>query len=130
MLHRGGAGIEGYEYIFGWQGLRENCSSFCSTEMLAGGLNNCGVGFPHTCGFDPYYLRCFEVPIEVLPNSRRLQYISQLDTIDLDPTLPIMNITDKAACMGIIRTTKYSTSFAIRDFKRFGKRRLCLVDFM
>ena len=56
------------------------------------------TSIPHTWGCDPYYFKCYDGINYVPLNGRRIQYASQEHTMDIDPSLPIMNLTDIKAC--------------------------------
>ena len=99
VLHRGGGG-DGSDWMITAHGA-QNCSRVCADVMQPGGMDNWGVGFPHTYGSDPYYLKCYDNQSTYPLNGIRIQFASQVGTLSLDPVLPRMNVTDWKSCMGI-----------------------------
>ncbi len=77
-----------------------NCTTLCTKSMLPGGL---GYGSaPNTFEADPFYLKCYD-GFNFMPlNGKRIQYVSQIGTVDLDPELPQMNITDVKSCLRML----------------------------
>ncbi len=50
-------------------------------------------------GADAYYLRCLDAVGSSPLNDRRIQFYSQESTMDIDPSLPRMNVTDWKTCL-------------------------------
>ncbi len=104
MFHRGGGNTTDdqlLEWVFA-----SNCSEFCVQGMRFGGMDGC-------CGAgrDPHYVRCFDAFNYVPINRKRMQFVSQESTMDIDPAVPKMNITHAAACMRIKNYKDISCSF-------------------
>ena len=76
-----------------------NCLQLCTS-----GMNWNSLG-PVVDGRHPVYFKCFDAISPVPLNHRRVQHLSQLNTVNLDPTLPQMNVTDWRACMRILLLT-------------------------
>ena len=77
-----------------------NCTTLCTKSMLPGGL---GYGpAPYTYGADPFYLKYFDGFNFIPLNGKRIQHVSQIGTVDLDPELPQMNITDVKSCLRML----------------------------
>ena len=59
-------------------------------------LPQVGDGYGH-----PHYFKCYDAVSPTPLNNRRIQMASQLNTNQVDPTLPQMNVTDWKACMSM-----------------------------
>ena len=78
----------------------ENCSQLCYFGMMFGGLWHRWYQLPLYDGYGiPQYLKCTETSAAEPLNGLRLQLASQFNTLDLDPTVPQMNVTDWRACL-------------------------------
>ncbi len=99
IVNRGGANIR--NSLPYWLGA-ENCSELCYYGMLWSGLGNYWYQLPlYDGGYDPRYLKCIEASGAAPLNGLRLQHASQFNTLEVDPLVPQMNITDWKACMRI-----------------------------
>ena len=97
-LHRAG-GANGIDWLQ-WYRDATNCSALCRNSMLSGGLQY--NPYPNTFAADPFYLKCLNGFNFSPLNGKRIQYVSQSGTMELDPELPEMNITDVKSCMRMI----------------------------
>ena len=78
----------------------ENCSELCSMGMNWGGLWYSWYLLSYYDQYrDPHYLKCIEASAAAPLNGLRLQHASQFNTMNLDPTVPTMNITDWSGCL-------------------------------
>ena len=94
LMHRGG-GSEAGDTMQNSAGA-STCTQLCTYGM---GFGAHWAGAP-TAGWDPYYLKCYLASQGAQPpNGRRLQFPSQFNTVNLDPSLPQMNVTDWRSCM-------------------------------
>ena len=94
MLVRGG-GPERWTHLRDlWNAL--NCSQICVGPTS-------GAGFFQTSDnrWLVYYLKCYEGVSPTPMNDKRIQFVSQIATMDLDPALPQMNVTHWQACMRV-----------------------------
>ncbi len=97
-LHRAG-GADDADLLRFWTGA-ENCSELCFYGMRYEGLDNYWWQNPAFDGYgDPHYLKCFDAATSTPLNGLRIQHASQLDTYEIDPLVPKMNITDWQSCM-------------------------------
>lgn len=73
--------------------------------MNYGGLGYEWYSLPIYSGWDPHYLKCIEgTTSSCTPlNGLRIQHVSQMGTVNIDPLLPQMNITDWRSCMRMFR---------------------------
>ncbi len=94
IQHKGGS--SGPTWFGGNIGV--DCSDFCNRRMQADSLEQPGWGG------HPYYVRCYDNSYNNTPvNGRTVQVVSQIGTIDLDPSLlPITPITNYTACMRML----------------------------
>ena len=99
ILHRGGG--PDYSDLLKNSLAADNGSEICYWGMQFGSLYNGWWSIPDPGYLDPYYLKCFHSPTATPSNSRRIQHASQLNTIDIDPLVPQMNITDWTKCLSI-----------------------------
>ena len=97
LVQRGG-GADIRDSMASWIGA-ENCSELCYYGMMFGGLGDYWFSLPMYTGADPYYLKCIEASAGAPLNGLRLQHASQVNTVNLDPEVPMMNITDWKACL-------------------------------
>ena len=78
----------------------ENCTELCSYGMMFGGLYYSWYQLPIYNGYGiPQYLKCTAASAAAPLNGLRLQHASQFNTMNLDPTVPQMNVTDWSACL-------------------------------
>ena len=77
----------------------ENCTELCELGMMTGGLGSWWYSLPYFSGYDSHYLKCIEESAAAPLNGLRLQHASQFNTVNLDPTVPQMNVTDWKACL-------------------------------
>ncbi len=99
-LFRCGGGADVRDSIANLYGA-ENCSELCSIGMTYGGLGDWWYNLPSYSGYhDPHYLKCKDEPRSFPLNGLRIQHASQMNTMNIDPLIPQMNITDSVACMG------------------------------
>ncbi len=97
LLRGGGADIADHLTM---RQAAENCSEICYYGMMFGGLWNPWYTLPNYIGNDiAHYLKCTEPSTAGPLNGMRLQHASQFNTLNLDPTVPKMNVTDSKACM-------------------------------
>ena len=95
MVDRGG-GADILDYLVSILAA-ENCSELCYFGMMFGAFGNYWYNLPNYNGYHiPHYLKCFGASAL---NGLRLQLASQFNTLDLDQTVPQMNVTDWKACM-------------------------------
>ena len=80
----------------------ENCTELCYMGMMFGGFNYWWYSLPQYTGYNPKYLKCIEASAAAPLNGLRLQHASQFNTLNLDPAVPKMNVTDWKACMRIL----------------------------
>ncbi len=81
----------------------ENCSELCYFGMMWGGLGNYWYDLPDYTGlYTPYYMKCIEASAAAPLNGLRLQHASQFNTLNLDPAVPQMNITDWKTCLRML----------------------------
>ncbi len=99
MLHRGG-GADVRDFL-SYLLAAENCSELCYYGMMFGGLGNYWYNLPDYSGYNPHYLKCIEASAAAPLNGLRLQLASQFNTLDLDPTITQMNVTDWRACLRV-----------------------------
>ncbi len=97
ILNRGG-GPDNNDQLRYWT-VAENCTELCYWGMMFGGEGNEWYQLPRPGVHDPHYLKCFLGPLAAPPNGLRIQTASQLNTFNIDPLVPQMNITDIAACL-------------------------------
>ncbi len=98
-MHRGG-GAQSGDALRDWRNAL-NCSRLCREGMQFGCLGNYPT-CPNTNPSDPYYLRCWDLITPTPLNGIRTQFASQDATMEVDPTLIKMNVTDVAACLGML----------------------------
>ena len=80
----------------------ENCSELCYYGMMWGGLSYSWWQLPVANGYwVPHYLKCIEASAAAPLNGLRLQHASQFNTLNIDPAVPQMNVSDWRACMRI-----------------------------
>ena len=80
----------------------DNCSELCTMGMMFGGIGNYWYLLPVYDGYyTPHYLKCIEASASAPLNGLRIQHASQFNTLNLDPAVPQMNVTDWRACMRI-----------------------------
>ena len=94
--HRGGASSS-TDYLAIYSAAT-SCYRICSVGMNFGGLYDKGT-IPSTYGSDPYYLKCFDAAGRTPLNDKRIQFSSQEGSLEFDPALPRMNVTDFTGCM-------------------------------
>ncbi len=100
-LHRGG-GADNNDFLAEWTDA-ENCSELCFYGMRFDGLTDFWYDTPPYNGdTDPYYLKCTQGTAATPANGLRIQTASQLNTWDIDPLVPQMNVTDWLACMRMV----------------------------
>ena len=81
----------------------ENCTELCYYGMMFGGLFYNWYNLPDYTGNNvPHYLKCIEASAAAPLNGLRLQHASQFSTLNLDPAVPMMNITDWKACLRML----------------------------
>ncbi len=99
MLERGGGADIKEEYPARGHA-SENCSQLCKDGMTWGGLCNWWWSLPDYSGYClPHYFKCIEASAANPLNGLRIQFASQVSTLNIDPLIPQMNITDSFACL-------------------------------
>ena len=87
----------------------ENCSELCYFGMMFGGLEHEWYSLPvYGNDNDPYYLKCFEASAAAPLNGLRLQLPSQFSTLEVDPAVPEMNVSDTEACLRMFSTLHFT----------------------
>ncbi len=101
LVQRGGGADFRYQLADKLAG--ENCSEICYWGLMEGGLGAFWWQLPLINGsFSPYYLKCIEAAAAAPLNGLRLQHASQFNTMDLDPAVRQMNITDWSGCIRML----------------------------
>ena len=96
LVRGGGAdNIEGHKV---WSAA-DNCTEMCFYLMRFGGFALWWYEAPNPGVRDPHYAKCFDASSSAPLNGLRIQTASQLNTMDLDPLLPQMNVTDWLSCL-------------------------------
>ena len=94
-LYRGGDGSEDWATQY-----RDpaSCQAFCVSVMQPSSIVSATI--PNSWGADPYYVRCYNSSSGAPPNGIRVAFTSQINTAELDPSLPqITPITNISACL-------------------------------
>ena len=114
QLHRGG-GADSGDFLSS-RTAAENCSELCYYGMRFGGMG-AYWSTPPASNYDPHFLKCIESPGETPLNGLRIQHASQIDTNNIDPLIPQMNVTDWRACMSsFLNFTILTNSFSINFY--------------
>ncbi len=105
------------QYVSNWRGINrgggadlrdllsnrhvaENCSELCFYGMMWGGLWYAWYSLPVINNpTSVYYFQCMAASSTAPLNGLRVQLASQFNTVDIDPTIPKMNVTDWKACL-------------------------------
>ncbi len=100
-VQRGG-GADIRDYLAG-RLAADNCTELCYFGMMFGGLGYQWFQLPDYFGYgNPQYLKCRQASAAAPLNGLRLQHASQFSTLNLDPAVPQMNVTDWKACLRMI----------------------------
>ena len=98
IMYRGG-GPDGTDYFITFD-TKTNCETLCKSAMRVGFNSICrDCGGPGPA--DPRYFKCWDANSPSPLNGIRLQFASQQGTDQLDPNLPVQNVTDWRVCMRI-----------------------------
>ncbi len=98
LVHRGG-GADVRDHLAEVHA-NENCSELCYMGTMFGGMGQNWYDLPVYSGYyDVHYLKCMEAAVAVPLNGLRIQHASQIYTLNIDPTVPQMNLTDMKACL-------------------------------